>query len=111
LENSTIDRRIWNRRFEQNAERCCRNVSQCCRITSVRTLPPTPLKASANWNFRCWSTVRIILIWQFVWPTQRRYERPPFHQWLRSERSVACVAFHSTKIIFFLWAGGDIITF
>jgi hypothetical protein len=40
----------WNQLFQPNADDYCQNVSQCCTIMPVRTLPPTPLKASANWT-------------------------------------------------------------
>jgi hypothetical protein len=95
----------WNQIFKPNTRDYCRKVSQCCTIMPVHILVPTPLKASANWTSRCWSILHIILIWLLspVRSTQRCFERPPFRQWPRSERSCLCVACHSTKNNFFWW--------
>jgi hypothetical protein len=83
----------------------CRKVSQFFTTMPVLTLPHPPLKASGNWNLRCLSILRIVLIWPLrfpsVWPTERCSERPKFRQWPGSERCSACVTSQSTKNIFF----------
>jgi hypothetical protein len=94
----------WNQVLEPNAQDYCQKVSQCS-ITAICTLPPTPLKASANWSILC-----IILIWlpSPVWSTHRLFERQPFCQQPRSERSCACMAHHSKT--FFLRAHRSLCT-
>jgi hypothetical protein len=51
-------RTTWMQLLKPITEKYCWKVSQCCTITPVCILPPTPLKASINCTLRCWSILR-----------------------------------------------------